>query len=81
MNISKSKKTLILLSIFILSGIGLFTTPEMKATGDKPQPASSDIAHSQNESLMMRVIQMERAQHEAGMGVQRNAILRNQPAE
>lgn len=81
MNISKAKKTQVVLSIFTLACVGLFTAPDMRAAGDKPQPTSSDLAHDQNESLMMRVIQMERAQHETGMGVQRNDILRNQTAE
>lgn len=81
MHIPKSKKTAIVLSIVTLACVGVFSATDLRAAGDKPQPASSDIAHDQNESLMMRVIQMERAQDETGMGVQRHDILRNQPAE
>ncbi len=64
----------------MLACIGMFTAPDLKASVDKAQ--SVDFPHNQNESSMMRIIQMERAQHETGMGVQRdNNILRDQPAE
>jgi len=80
MNTGKSKKSAVIMTALMLACIGVFNAPDMKAAVDKAQPAS-DLAHDQNESLMMRVIQMERAQHETGMGVQRNKILPDQPAE